>query len=62
MGSIETAFLLVFSSFMTSGEAMSTLMLFRIASYYFVFAASAQVPLRRRSIWRTVDILRIPAL
>ena len=26
---------------MTSGEAMSTLMLFRIASYYFVFAASA---------------------
>ena len=29
------------SSFMTSGEAMSTLMLFRIASYYFVFAASA---------------------
>ena len=41
MGSIETAFLLVFSSFMTSGEAMSTLMLFRIASYYFVFAASA---------------------
>ena len=41
MGSIETAFLLVFSSFMTSGEAMSTLMLFRIASYYFVFASSA---------------------
>ena len=41
MGSIEIAFLLVFSSFMTSGEAMSTLMLFRIASYYFVFAASA---------------------
>ena len=41
MGSIETAFLLVFSSFMTSGEAMSALMLFRIASYYFVFAASA---------------------
>lgn len=41
MGSIETAFLLVFSSFMTSGEVMSTLMLFRIASYYFVFAASA---------------------
>ena len=41
MGSIETAFLLVFGSFMTRGEAMSTLMLFRIASYYFVFAASA---------------------
>lgn len=41
MGSIETSFLLVFSGFMTSGEAMSTLMLFRIASYYFVFAASA---------------------
>ena len=34
-------FLLVFGSFMTRGEAMSTLMLFRIASYYFVFAASA---------------------
>ena len=41
MGSIETSFLLVFGSFMTRGEAMSTLMLFRIASYYFVFAASA---------------------
>ena len=41
MGSIETAFLLVFGSFMTRSEAMSTLMLFRIASYYFVFAASA---------------------
>ena len=41
MGSIETAFLLVFGSFMTQGQAMSTLMLFRIASYYFVFAASA---------------------
>lgn len=41
MGSIETAFLLVFGSFMTSGEAMSTLMLFRIASYYFVFGFSA---------------------
>lgn len=41
MGSIETAFLLVFGSFMTRSEAMSALMLFRIASYYFVFAASA---------------------
>lgn len=41
MGSIETAFLLVFGSFMTSGEVMSTLMLFRIASYYFVFGFSA---------------------
>ena len=41
MGSIETAFLLVFGSFMTRGEAMSTLMLFRIASYYFVFGFSA---------------------
>lgn len=41
MGSIETAFLLVFGSFMTSGEAMSTLMLFRIASYYFVFGFCA---------------------
>ena len=41
MGSIETAFLLVFGSFLTRGEAMSTLMLFRIASYYFVFGFSA---------------------
>lgn len=41
MGSIETAFLLVFGSFMARGEAMSTLMLFRIASYYFVFGFSA---------------------
>ena len=41
MGSIETAFLLVFGSFLSSGEAMSVLMLYRIASYYFVFAASA---------------------
>ena len=45
MGSIETAFLLVFGSFMTRGEAMSTLMLFRIASYYFVFGFSAVVSL-----------------
>ena len=41
MGSIETAFLLLYSSFLPSGEVMSVLMLYRIASYYFVFAASA---------------------
>ena len=41
MGSIETAFMLVFGSFLSSGEVMSVLMLYRIASYYFVFAASA---------------------
>ena len=41
MGSIETAFLLVFGSFMPQGEVMSTLMLYRIASYYVVFAVSA---------------------
>ena len=41
MGSIETAFLLVFGSFLSSGAVMSVLMLYRIASYYFVFAASA---------------------
>ena len=41
MGSIETAFLLVFGSFLERGEAMSVLMLYRIASYYVVFAASA---------------------
>ena len=41
MGSIETAFLLVFGSFLSSGEVMSVLMLYRIASYYVVFAASA---------------------
>ena len=41
MGSIETAFLLVFGSFLERGEVMSVLMLYRIASYYFVFAASA---------------------
>ena len=51
MGSIETAFLLVFGSFMTRGEAMSTLMLFRIASYYFVFGFSAVASLFARSIW-----------
>ena len=41
MGSIETAFLLMYSSFLPSGEVMSVLMLYRIASYYVVFAASA---------------------
>ena len=41
MGSIETAFLLLYSNFLPSGEVMSVLMLYRIASYYFVFAASA---------------------
>ena len=39
--SIETAFLLVFGSFLEQGEVMSVLMLYRIASYYVVFAASA---------------------
>lgn len=41
MGSIETAFLLVFGAFLTRGEAMSVLMLFRIATYYVVVAVSA---------------------
>ena len=41
MGSIETAFLLVFGSFLERGEVMSVMMLYRIASYYVVFAASA---------------------
>ena len=41
MGSIETAFLLVFGSFLERGEVMSVMMLYRIASYYAVFAASA---------------------
>ena len=41
MGSIETAFLLVFGSFLTRGETMSILMLFRIATYYVVVAVSA---------------------
>ena len=41
MGSIETAFLLMYSSFLPQGEVMSVLMLYRIASYYVVFAASA---------------------
>ncbi len=41
MGSIETAFALVFGSFLAQGEMMSVMMLYRIASYYFVFAAGA---------------------
>ena len=41
MGSIETAFLLVFGAFLPRGETMSVLMLFRIASYYVVVAVSA---------------------
>lgn len=55
MGSIETSFLLVFGCFFSRGETMSVLMLYRIASYYFVFAASilgfliAQRHLKKRS-------------
>lgn len=41
MGSIETAFLLVFGAFLSRGETMSVLMLFRIATYYVVVAVSA---------------------
>lgn len=41
MGSIETAFLLVFGSFLERGEVIDVMMLYRIASYYVVFAASA---------------------
>ena len=41
MGSIETSFLLVFGCFLERGEVMSVLMLYRIASYYVVFAVSA---------------------
>jgi len=41
MGSVETAFLLVFGSFFAKGETMSILMLYRIASYYFVTVVSA---------------------
>ena len=33
--------LLVFGSFLERGEVMSVMMLYRIASYYVVFAASA---------------------
>ena len=40
MGSIETAFLLVFGCFLERGEVMSVMMLYRIASYYVVFAVS----------------------
>lgn len=41
MGSVETAFLLVFGSFMGHAEVMSALMVYRLANYYFPFAASA---------------------
>ena len=41
MGSIETAFLLLYSGFLPQGETMSVLMLYRIASYYAVVAISA---------------------
>lgn len=41
MGSIETAFLLVFGGFLGQAGAMSALMLYRIASYYLVFLCSA---------------------
>ena len=39
--SIRLVSLLVFGSFLERGEVMSVLMLYRIASYYAVFAASA---------------------
>lgn len=41
MGSVETAFLLVYSSFLPDASSMSLLMFYRLASYYAVFAASA---------------------
>ena len=41
MGSVETAFLLVYSSFLPNASSMSLLMFYRLASYYAVFAASA---------------------
>ena len=41
MGSIETAFLLVFGCFFSRAQTMSILMLYRIASYYWVTAVSA---------------------
>lgn len=41
MGSIETSFLLVFGAFVSEGTAFSALVLYRIASYYFLFLASA---------------------
>lgn len=40
MGSVEAAFLMVFTGFLGQGAAMSALMLYRIATYYVVFAAS----------------------
>ena len=40
-GSVETAFLLVYSSFLPDASSMSLLMFYRLASYYAVFAASA---------------------
>lgn len=41
MGSVETAFLLVYSSFLPDSSSMSLLMFYRLVSYYAVFAASA---------------------
>ena len=41
MGSVETAFLLVYGSFLPDAASMSLLMFYRLASYYAVFAASA---------------------
>lgn len=41
MGSVETAFLLVYSSFLPDASSMSLLMFYRLASYYAVFATSA---------------------
>ena len=41
MGSVETVFLLVYSSFLPDAASMSLLMFYRLASYYAVFAASA---------------------
>ena len=41
MGSVETAFLLVYSSFLPDASSMSLLMFYRLVSYYAVFAASA---------------------
>ncbi len=42
-GSVEAAVLLLFSGFLGQGAVMSSLMLYRIASYYAVFAASLAV-------------------
>ena len=41
MGSVETAFLLVYGSFLPDAASMSLLMFYRLASYYATFAASA---------------------